>query len=475
VQKIITTEKGVAIDFDSVSRDSKAQSKELYTWGQSEAEDIKDVTDRLAYLNFVQGSLANSLAIKLDSARGSLKALRDAENALTPRRNIRAGFGLQISRIEHEQQKGNEKKLAELREQLKKLEADDESAEKEVLLLKRTAVRQSEKQKWDALREYGEKLVLIAQAATPIVSVLPSVPPTSTDPYKGAQTTAATRASLQRALDNYKTGHVSLPAHSPASELSRTDTQSFGESHASELSSISSAHGSVSTLPLTPPPQTTPLSQSQQAPPQSFDSEPNRSSSQSPPINTAMLNNAPARIPSPVSVATATSAPVISPELVNPTATMPASTPTVAETGVPVSAGNKGPGPASGSLYHIHDASTSAGPKSGGLPGRDSTVPGTGYGEGVAVASPAAYESAEEEKKRLQREDRERVLAAQGGASPAAAPAPAPAFESAEDEKKRLERERRERREKVLREGGSGDPPSGPKKDDEDLPPYQDV
>lgn len=42
VQKIITTEKGVAIDFDSISRDSKAQSKELYTWGQSEAEDIKD-------------------------------------------------------------------------------------------------------------------------------------------------------------------------------------------------------------------------------------------------------------------------------------------------------------------------------------------------------------------------------------------------------------------------------------------------
>lgn len=186
-----------------------------------------------------------------------------------------------------------------------------------------------------------------------------------------------------------------------------------------------------------------------------------------------MLNNAPAPIPSPISVATTTSPSVVSPELVSPAATMPASTPTVAETGVPVSAGNKGPGPASGSLHHIHDASTTAGPKSGGLPGRDSTVPGTGYGEGVTAASPAKYESAEEEKKRLQRQDREQLLAAQGSPSPAAtsAAAPAPAFESAEDEKKRLERERRE---KVLREGGSGERPSGPK-DDEDLPPYQDV
>jgi len=42
VQKIITSEKGLSMDFDNVSRDSKAQSKELYTWGQTEAEDLKD-------------------------------------------------------------------------------------------------------------------------------------------------------------------------------------------------------------------------------------------------------------------------------------------------------------------------------------------------------------------------------------------------------------------------------------------------
>jgi hypothetical protein len=42
VQKIITSEKGVALDFDNISRDSKTQSKELYTWGQGEAEDLKD-------------------------------------------------------------------------------------------------------------------------------------------------------------------------------------------------------------------------------------------------------------------------------------------------------------------------------------------------------------------------------------------------------------------------------------------------
>ncbi|KAJ3481131.1 hypothetical protein NLJ89_g12233 [Agrocybe chaxingu] len=230
--KIITTEKGIAIDFDSVARDSKSQSKELYTWGQSEAEDLKDVTDRLAYLNFVQGSLATSLSDKLDTARAPLKALRDAETALQPRRNIRVGLQGQIGRLEHEQAKTNDKRIFELREQLRKAEAEDLPQEREIEVLKRKAVRESEQIKWDAIREYGEKLVLLSQAAPAIIAALPAIPPSPSSPYLGAHTTGAVRASLQRALDNYKTGHINLPPQVAASDLTRSDTQSFGESHA---------------------------------------------------------------------------------------------------------------------------------------------------------------------------------------------------------------------------------------------------
>lgn len=113
------------------------------------------MTDRLAYLNFVQGSLASSLAVKLDSARAPLKALRDAEAALLPRRNIRAGIQNQIGRIEHAQQKGTEKNLSDLRGQLKKAEQDDLPLEREIELLKRKGVRESERLKWEAVREVG--------------------------------------------------------------------------------------------------------------------------------------------------------------------------------------------------------------------------------------------------------------------------------------------------------------------------------
>lgn len=104
-------------------------------------------------MNFVQGSLAGTLAIKLNSSRQTLKELRDAENSLAPRRNARAGIENQISRIEHQQEKGMEAKLAQLREQLSRAQSEDEALEKDILLLKRKAVKESETEKWNALRE----------------------------------------------------------------------------------------------------------------------------------------------------------------------------------------------------------------------------------------------------------------------------------------------------------------------------------
>jgi len=433
IQRIITIEKGVAIDFDSVSRDSKAQSKELYTWGQSEPEDLKDVTDRLAYLTFVNGSLAGSLSAKLDRSRSPLKALRDLESSIAPRRNIRTGLRLQINRIEHEQQKGAEKKLADLRDQLKKAEADDQPAEREIEIMKRKAVRESEQHKWDALREYGEKLVLLSQAATPIIAALPAIPPSPTMPYTGGKSTGAVRASLQRALDNYKTGHINLPPQVSESDLNRSDTLSFGESHASELSSINEE---VSAVNVTPSSSVKPL------PPSDSPRSPRIAS---PPIDVANLNFSPAPVP--------LSAVETEPGDSVQTSPAPAIIPTIAETGIPLTRDSK-PGPSSGSLLDIR------GP--GSAP---SATP---------VVEDQKYEPAKEEKKRLaaaysQQASTEVVASGEGPSQVAAtATTPQPQAESAEDEKKRLEREERE---KILR--GDQNTSSKGQADSEDLPPYE--
>lgn len=141
------------LDLDKESQDIKAVSKEFYVWGQTENSDVKDVSDRLAYLTYVHGSLAATLASALDASRAPLKALRDAEAHMQPKRNIRVNYELQISKLKNEGKPGTEPKIRELMQLLKKAEAQDELLEKEIELLKRKAIVDSETQKWDAIRE----------------------------------------------------------------------------------------------------------------------------------------------------------------------------------------------------------------------------------------------------------------------------------------------------------------------------------
>ena len=88
------------------------------------------------------------------------KTLRAAENGLAPRRTIRANLENQIAKLEYDNQRGNQQKIAELKIQLHKAEQDDLANEKEVELLKRKALRETEEKTWEAIREVGDPLFL---------------------------------------------------------------------------------------------------------------------------------------------------------------------------------------------------------------------------------------------------------------------------------------------------------------------------
>jgi len=432
LQKIITAEKGVALDVASLSRDTQSQSKELYVWGQQEQPDVKDVSDRLGFLNFIAGSLASTLSTKLSTARLPLKELRDNEGALAQKHSIHTGLEQQISRIEKGQEKGYEKRLAELKEQLAKVKSDDEPAEKQHDILLRKALKESEQVKFQALREYGEKLALVAQAAESVLAVLPAIPPSSNQPYKAVEETASIRARLQHALDNWKPGQTTLSA--PADViLDRSNTGSFGETHAAELQQIATPERQGTSQPVgegtvgSSGPDSSPESKPVQIPVPvptgesgSASSQPSstlqtRSASVSSPLaagstssgfNPAVLNDEPAPIPS-ASPPPAVKLSDVSGS-VDGKGKVPAVTPTVAETGIPVSGGPSGPGPSSGSLQEIRSSSS----------GLSQAASDVATAPGPERSSTNQYESAEEEKKRLAREERERFLHGEGSSDP---------------------------------------------------------
>ncbi len=199
--------------------------------------------------------------------------------------------------------------------------------------------------------------------------------------------------------------------------LDRSNTGSFGETHATELQQIETpehqgvsqqtregtvADSSPPSKPAVqiPAPVPTQESGSVSSPPSSQTqpasvSSPLAAGSTSSGLDPTVLNNEPAPIPSaspPVAVKLS--------ESDDSKAKVPAVTPTVAETGIPVSGGPGGPGPSSGSLHEIRSSSS-------GLSQTASDVANAPAPEG---SSTNRYESAEEEKKRLAREERERAL-----------------------------------------------------------------
>ncbi|KAL5640944.1 hypothetical protein ACGC1H_001428 [Rhizoctonia solani] len=472
LQLLITSQKGLALDFEAVSRESKGHSKELYLWGQDQVDDVKDVSDRIAYLNFAHGSLAADLAKSLDSSRASYKSLRDAESTLHPRRTARIGMKAEIEKIKQAGATGKApangaERIAELETQLGKAEQDDAPQEREVVLLKRRALIECERKKWAAFREYAAKLETLADAADALLEELPEHEPTG--PYVGAQNTARIRSQLQSALDShqpaqgrpnrFKAPHADLGVGIGA------DTRSFGETHKDELSSIPPT--------AVPTPQTGPGALAEQRfgsqgsghhldPASAVVGQPGsegitgtsttatagHAPAQTTPINPTALNNAPASIPthspsvssplrdtsvtqdaSPQTAVGATIPPNITSAVPNPDSHNGV---TVAETGVPLTAGAEGPGPKSGSLSrdNVPTAVPSADPPQTG------TVPPVANDELPGFAGATKHESAEEEKARLAREERERLLHSGGLSS---------VHPTAEEEKARLEREERDR------------------------------
>jgi hypothetical protein len=256
------------------------------------------------------------------------------------------------------------------------------------------------------------------------VAVLPSIPPSSSQPYKAVEQTGAIRASLQHALDNWKPGQTTLSA--PADViLDRSNTGSFGETHSTELQQIITPEHQDVSQPVregtagSSGPDSSPAPKPVQIPdpvptqelgsassPQSSAlqtqspsvSSPLAASSTSPGVNPAVLNNEPAPIPSD-SPAPAVKLSELSGS-VDGKETVPAVTPTVAETGVPISGGPSGPGPSSGSLNEIRSSSS----------GLSQAASDVAIAPGTEGSSTNKYESAEEEKRRMAREERERFL-----------------------------------------------------------------
>jgi hypothetical protein len=84
LQLLIKAQKSLVVDSEGLARDSHMVSKQLYLWACEQPDQaLKDVGDRLAYMNYQIGDLQQQCSKTLEKSRNDLKEIRNLEVALS--------------------------------------------------------------------------------------------------------------------------------------------------------------------------------------------------------------------------------------------------------------------------------------------------------------------------------------------------------------------------------------------------------
>ncbi|KWU42797.1 hypothetical protein RHOSPDRAFT_35637 [Rhodotorula sp. JG-1b] len=246
LQLLIKSLSGVAHDQTSLARQQQQYSKDLFLWSKDDrGDDIVDICDRLAYLAFKSGEVEQAAAKKMEESRIVLKDIRNFENDLVPRRRNQHNLATRIATLQKEVAAATSKKsdrkyedqIVKLQAELQAVAAENLTFETSFSVLKRTKLHEAFSLQFEAQKELGEKLALIGGYGE---LLLQGMETDGTGPdYSGKERTARVKAELEEALKNWSPSPMpQLNAHDDGSSsalLDRSDTRSFGDTHASVL------------------------------------------------------------------------------------------------------------------------------------------------------------------------------------------------------------------------------------------------
>ncbi|KAK4047361.1 lipid-binding protein [Microbotryomycetes sp. JL221] len=242
----------VVSDFEALSRETTSYSKSLYLWGQeSQGNDLKDVSDRLAWIEFETGRLFKNHAQRIDQARSALKDVRNYENDIVPKRKSRQA--LQTKLTSTKSSSDQEK----LRIEIEQLDREIAPLDNQLEVLKRTKLNESFNLQFQAQRELGEKLAILAGYGELLLRTLESDGFGSQ--YAGQEKTARVKGQASEAVQAWSlpNSHIPTPQLREGGEsyLGRSDTQSFASdvSQSGDSLHAPSPHPSVSHATSPPP------------------------------------------------------------------------------------------------------------------------------------------------------------------------------------------------------------------------------
>ncbi|GAA5893531.1 hypothetical protein JCM5296_007482 [Sporobolomyces johnsonii] len=234
LQLLIKSLSGVRADYDALARETARASKQLFLWSKDDRDaDITDVGDRAAFLIYKTSELEQEAAAKIEQSRAPLKDIRNFENDLATRRKNRTILAARIDGLKGK--KNNADQVQQLTAELAQVDQENATFESSFDTLKRTKLHETFSLQFAAQKELGEKIAIVAGYGELLLQGM------ETDgigaEYKGQDRTARVKAELEEALLNWQPRAPPRLSES-GSSLQRSDTRSFGATHADKLSQL---------------------------------------------------------------------------------------------------------------------------------------------------------------------------------------------------------------------------------------------
>ncbi|GAA5849001.1 hypothetical protein JCM8547_006409 [Rhodosporidiobolus lusitaniae] len=243
IHLLIKAASGVVHDHTALAREEQLFSKQLFTWSSKDLEnegDLVDICDRAAFLQYKNSELQLDAAAKLEQSRAVMKDIRNFENDLVPRRRNAVALKNKITALQKEKENTKrEEQLGKLQAELSQLEAENATFEESFHTLKRSKLHEAFSLQYAAQQELAEKSAIVARYGATLLRGM------ETDgvgkDYKGHARTARVKVELEEALKNWSPAPPpQLQEQGGSGFLDRSDTRSFGTTHADQLSLLES-------------------------------------------------------------------------------------------------------------------------------------------------------------------------------------------------------------------------------------------
>ncbi|KAJ3190999.1 hypothetical protein HK101_008186 [Irineochytrium annulatum] len=195
-------EKDVIKELRNLAKEQGHADKYMGQWGKAEADDIKNITEKLAYVGerFAEATLV--FADKYEKSRAYIKEVKASEDSLSSLYKRQKDLRSKLDSAQKKKNKDVEpirKDLAEMDQVVLSREATHEG-------FKRERLKAAMNARWDGLMEYSIKLSIVANFGNHLTNQIPQgdpVPGRELPPFAGASVTSQIMADYEKCWGNW--------------------------------------------------------------------------------------------------------------------------------------------------------------------------------------------------------------------------------------------------------------------------------